>query len=143
MATSTQAQPAAAEAWSLLMELWRSQRPHWRDAAESVDLRPGQAHLLRLLDESGPVPMRKLACAMRCDPSNITGLADRLEERGLVERQADPSDRRVKGLALTPEGARVRDEFLARLMEPPEEIAGLSAADQRALRDSLRRALRR
>jgi len=73
----------------------------------------------------------------------VTGLADRLEERGLVERLPDPSDRRVKGLALTPEGARVRDEFVNRLMEPPDEIASLSAADQRALRDSLRRALRR
>jgi DNA-binding MarR family transcriptional regulator len=142
MSTRTKA-PPAEEAWSLLIELMRSQRPHWRDAAESVDLRPGQAHLLRLLDDSGPVPMRTLACAMRCDPSNITGLADRLEERGLVERQADPDDRRVKGLALTPEGARLRDALVARLKEPPEEIASLPAADQRALRDALRKALGR
>ena len=133
----------ATEAWSLLMELWQGQRPRWPQAAAAVGLRPGQAQLLRLLSEDEPVPMRRLACAMRCDPSNVTGLADRLEERGLVERRADPSDRRVKGLALTPEGERVRDEFVSRLMEPPDEIASMSAADQRALRDALRRTLRR
>ena len=125
------------------MELWQDQRPRWPEAAAAVGLRPGQAQLLRLLDPADPVPMRRLACAMRCDPSNVTGLADRLEERGLVERRADPEDRRVKGLALTSEGARVRDELVARLMEPPLEISSLPAADQRALRDALRAALGR
>ena len=137
------AAPPASEAWSLLVELWQTQRPRWPEAARAVGLRFGQAQVLRLLSEDEPVPMRKLACVMRCDPSNVTGLADRLEERGLVERLPDPSDRRVKGLALTPEGARVRDEFVSRLMEPPEEIASLSEADQRALRDALRKALGR
>ena len=133
----------ATEAWSLLIELWQGQRPRWPEAAAAVGLRPGQAQLLRLLDASEPVPMRRLACAMRCDPSNVTGLADRLEERGLVERRADPADRRVKGLALTADGAELRARFMEQLMEPPEEIASLSAADQRALRDALRRTLGR
>ena len=87
--------------------------------------------------------MQRLASVMRCDPSNVTGLANRLEERGLVERRDDPSDRRVKGLALTPKGVRMRDEFMERLMEPPEEIASLPAEDQRALRDALLKALGR
>jgi DNA-binding MarR family transcriptional regulator len=135
--------PAATESWSLLMELLHGQRQRLLDAAGEAGLRPGQAQLLRLLDADEPTPMRKLACVMHCDPSNVTGLADRLEERGLVERLPDPSDRRVKGLVLTLQGARVRDEFVSRLMEPPAEIASLPAADQRALRDALRRALGR
>jgi DNA-binding MarR family transcriptional regulator len=138
------ANPAASrEAWSLLLELWQAQRPRVPDAAAAVGLHPAQAHLLRLLDPEEPVPMRRLACAMRCDPSNVTGLADRLEERGLIERRADPSDRRVKGLALTKAGVKLRNDFSERLLEPPPEIAGLPAADQRALRDALRRALGR
>ena len=40
--------------------------------------------------------MRHLASLLKCDPSNVTFLVDRLEERGLVERQTDPADRRVK-----------------------------------------------
>ena len=50
-------------------------------------------------------------------------------------------DRRVKLLALTDEGRRVRDELRARMARPPEAISGLSPADQRALRDLLRKAL--
>ena len=47
----------------------------------------------------------------------------------------------MKLIALTEEGRRVRDEIDRRLAEPPAEIAALSTADQRALRDILRRAL--
>src|SRR5438445_10398602 len=54
------------------------------------------------------VPMRDLAARLQCDPSNVTFLADRLEERGLVERRPDPSGRRVKRLALTPAGLAMR-----------------------------------
>jgi DNA-binding MarR family transcriptional regulator len=97
-------------------------------------------HLLRLLEPDEPLPMSRLAGALRCDPSNVTGIVDRLEERGLIERHTSPGDRRVKMLALTPEGAVVRDHIRERWLEPPEAIASLSAKDQRALRDVLGRA---
>ena len=97
----------AREAWSLIHEMWMNNRGRLREAAGEFDLGPRQAHLLRLLAD-GPAPMRKLACRLHCDPSNVTGLSDRLVERGLVERHADPDDRRVKMLALTTEGDRVR-----------------------------------
>ena len=44
----------------------------------------------------------------RYDASYVTTIADQLEERGLIERQPHPTDRRVKSLALTPEGLRLR-----------------------------------
>ena len=49
--------------------------------------------------------MRKIAQKLKCEPSNITGIVDRLEARGLVERRPDPADRRVKLAAPTEEGA--------------------------------------
>jgi DNA-binding MarR family transcriptional regulator len=58
-----------------------------------------------------PQPRRALAERLHCDPSNVTFLADRLEERGLITRVADPADRRVKALALTDEGRAVRERF--------------------------------
>ena len=132
----------ASEAWGLLFELWSTHRPRLPQIAAEFDLAPRQAQLLlRMTERDGPLPMSRLACALRCDPSNVTGIVDRLEERGLIERHPDPSDRRVKMLALTPEGERVRERVRARLMEPPAEIASLSKGDQRALRDVLRRAL--
>jgi DNA-binding MarR family transcriptional regulator len=60
-----------------------------------------------------------------------------------VERRADERDRRVKLLALTEEGRRVREELQARLSVPPEALARLSRSEQRALRDLLRKALER
>jgi DNA-binding MarR family transcriptional regulator len=78
---------------------------------------------------------------LACDNSNVTGIIDRLEERGLVERRNAPHDRRVKLVALTPEGKRLKQGVEARMAEPPPAIEGLSREDQRALRDVLRRAV--
>jgi DNA-binding MarR family transcriptional regulator len=85
--------------------------------------------------------MNELAEALSCDASNVTGLVDRLEGRGFLERRAAPRDRRVKTLVLTAEGIEVRKRVMARMSEPPAPIARLSARDQRALRDILRRAI--
>jgi DNA-binding MarR family transcriptional regulator len=62
---------------------------------------------LRHVAGAGPVPMRDLACELRCDASNVTGIIDRLEQRGLVERRAAPTDRRVKSLVVTERGDQV------------------------------------
>ena len=138
-ATARRADPAS-EAWALLYELLSAQRSRVMQAAAEFDLSPRQAHLLRMMEAGNPLPMSKVACALRCDPSNVTGIVDRLEEQGLIERRTAPDDRRVKMLALTRKGARVRDRIRRRWLEPPEAIASLSAEDQCALRDVLRRA---
>ena len=52
--------------------------------------------------------MSRLADTLSCDASNVTGLVDRLESRGLVRRQPSAEDRRVKVLQLTPAGSRLR-----------------------------------
>ena len=85
--------------------------------------------------------MSALADTLLCDASNVTGIVDRLEARGLIERREAPQDRRVKMLAVTPEGTRFRAPVGRRMAKPPQAIAELSGADQRSLRDVLRRAL--
>ena len=78
------------------------------------------------------VPGRDLADRLHCDPSNVTFLADRLEERGLIERRPDLSDRRVKLLALTTAGMAVRTRIVqAAATRSP--LARLSPADQQRL----------
>jgi DNA-binding MarR family transcriptional regulator len=68
--------------------------------------------LYRLDPDGPPPPMRTLAASLRCDPSTATFLVDRLEERGLVLRQASPSDRRIKIIALTPAGRKTRSRLV-------------------------------
>jgi MarR family transcriptional regulator, organic hydroperoxide resistance regulator len=123
----------AGEAWALITRLFFAHgKPRFPAIAQELDLHPGQAIVLRLLAE--PRTMSELAVAMHCDNSNITGIVDRLEERGLVERQSAEHDRRVKRIAITRAGSRLRDELNRRLAEPPEPLTRLSAPDLRTLR---------
>jgi DNA-binding MarR family transcriptional regulator len=130
----------AVEAWQLLMDFFLQLEPYWDELASDIGLSSSQAHALILLDPDAPVPMSRLATKCGFDPSNLTGIVDRLEARGLVERRPDAHDRRVKLLAVTADGRRVREQALAKAYAPPPAIAKLSTADQRTLRDLLRRA---
>lgn len=130
---------AAREAWELIFELFGRYKPTMIAIQEEYGLRPPMVFALKELDE--PKPMGRLADILHCDGSNITWITDRLEERDYVERLPDPNDRRVRLIALTDEGRRVRDEIYERLAEPPPELRALSVADQRALQEILGRAL--
>src|SRR4029079_17240660 len=87
------------------------------------DLTPAQGHALRVLDPSRPVPMSTLAEALVCDASNVTGIVDKLESRGLIARQGTDHDRRVKHLAVTERGRGIRDRLVAPLRHPPPGAA--------------------
>ncbi|HEX9376501.1 MAG TPA: MarR family transcriptional regulator [Actinomycetota bacterium] len=133
--------PSADDTWELVFRLSWMMREHFLSTARVFDLSPPQAGALQQLDPDTPVPMGELAVALHCDASTVTGLVDRLESRGLVERKASPRDRRVKALALTEEGRQVRDRFRERMSEAPGRMAALSPEDRRALHDILSRAL--
>ena len=141
MATRAKADPAT-EAWSLALEIVFSERPPRVPAvAQEFDLSPMGLKLLYMLAPGHEPPMSHLAGTLFCDASNVTGLVDRLEARGLIERRDSPRDRRVKLIALTDEGAAMRADIRERMHEPPAQIAALSVEDKRALRDVLRRAV--
>jgi DNA-binding MarR family transcriptional regulator len=129
----------ASEAWILMHRIQWAEKPRFMALGQEFDLSPQQCMALRALWQ--PLPMGLLARFLACDNSNVTGIVDRLEERGLAERQPAEHDRRVKLLVLTEEGHRVRREIERRIAEPPAAVAELPASDQRRLRDILRRAL--
>lgn len=124
----------------MMSQLFWELRPRMGAVAAEFGLTPPQMFALKVLDPDRPVPMRELAAQLHCDSSNVTGLVDRLTAQGLVERREAPHDRRVRMLAVTPEGARVRARLHAVMLEVPPGLAGLSVDDQRALRDLMRRA---
>jgi MarR family transcriptional regulator, organic hydroperoxide resistance regulator len=131
----------ADEAWGLVAQLFFSNKARFVAIAAEYELTPMQAHALRLLEPGKELPMSALADSLYCDASNVTGIVDRLEARGLIERRSADRDRRVKMLAVTSAGQELRDELLERLFTAPPSVAGLSVEDQRTLRDILRRAL--
>lgn len=96
-----------------------------------------QVHVLSMLQRHGDVPMSRLAELIDVSLSNATGLIDRMEERGYVERDRVPDDRRVVIVRMTDLGRRLMDdmellrentfrEVLDRLV--PEQLAGIDAA---------------
>ena len=93
--------------------------------AQGLGLTPGHVRALLALDPDEPQAMGTLAQNFACDASTMTWLIDRLEEKGLVERKGLKSDRRVKTVALTPEGMRTKEELESRMYEPPEFILDL------------------
>ncbi|MER6700939.1 MarR family winged helix-turn-helix transcriptional regulator [Streptomyces griseus] len=109
-------------------------------AAAEHSLTGAQARVLGLLSLE-PLPMRKIALRLKCEPSNVTGIIDRLETRELVERRPDPADRRVKLAAATEKGRRTARELRDALGFAREPLAGLSDAERTVLRDLLRRML--
>ena len=129
------------DAWALMGRLFWQMRPRMVRVAGEFGLTPPQLFALRALDPDDPVPMSTLAGALHCDNSNVTGLVDGLEAQGLVERRPAEHDRRVRMVVVTERGRAVRDRLTEVMQEVPPELAALSAADQRALHDILRRAL--
>jgi DNA-binding MarR family transcriptional regulator len=129
----------AKDVWRAMAEFTFAnfQRSDHVQLLRELGLTPGHLKALAVLDPDEPRPMRALADALSCDASQVTWLVDRLEERGLVQRRALASDRRVKTVALTPEGVQTRMRLQAMYYEPPEDLLKLDAAALEALRADL------
>ncbi|HWO61719.1 MAG TPA: MarR family transcriptional regulator [Umezawaea sp.] len=85
-----------------------------RDVVEAEGVTESQANLLWLVDPAvEPLSLRQLAARLRCDPSNVTLISAKLEEKGLAVRAPHPADGRVRTLVLTEEGRAVRERLLA------------------------------
>jgi DNA-binding MarR family transcriptional regulator len=135
------ASPDVCDVWQLLMRFFFAQRANLPSLAAELELSPAQCHVLHLIEPGRPVPMGQLAETLACDASNVTGLVDRLESRGLVRRRPSASDRRVKVLDLTPTGSRLRALLQDRMTTPPASLGRLSLQEQRALVQILTRLL--
>jgi MarR family transcriptional regulator, organic hydroperoxide resistance regulator len=138
MATTTERADVQAEVGSLLRTLFRQQRRRFLIAATELELHPAQAGALLQLTE--PRPMHELAAELGCDSSNVTGLVDRLEARGLVARQESPTDRRVRQIVLTAAGRKMHQRLLSRVGQPILDLAQLQAEEQEQLLELLRKA---
>lgn len=117
-------------------------KQHLVAAIGELGLTPQQAHALRCLLPGTPLPMRVLASELMCDASTVTGIVDRLEERGLVHRQPDPDDRRVKALVVTDAGTEARTQLWQRVHAEAPHVAALDRDERVQLRDLLAKIVR-
>ncbi|QQS09590.1 MAG: MarR family transcriptional regulator [Phycisphaerales bacterium] len=133
--TNTRPAPQRERVVTLLFEYLERLRIHFFTAAERHELTAVQAKAIMSLEV--PTPMRGMAQCLSCDPSNITGVVNRLEERGLVARVEGTTDRRVKHLTLTHEGARIRRSLLKSLRVHVPGINELNAEELSCLERAL------
>ncbi len=139
-ATAPQPDEITREVVDLMANLVALFHREYEDAAAARSLTGAQAKVLALL-RRGPMPMRQIAQTLSCEPSNITGIVDRLETRGFVTRQPDLQDRRVKLVAATDTGATASEELRESLNFAREPLAALGPDERTQLRDLLRRML--
>lgn len=129
--------PTKAQLLELVAALGTAQWQDFAAAAARHGLTSVQAKLLAQL--KGPVPMRGLAALLLCDASNVTGIVDRLEARGLVRREPDPADRRVKNVVATDEGHETIRRVRAEMQATHSALDALDEAERTALYGLLER----
>ncbi|MGZ8821890.1 MAG: MarR family winged helix-turn-helix transcriptional regulator [Aeromicrobium sp.] len=132
---------AARDNAALVDLLYLVMRRIWDDAEQRLaphSLTMKHSWALHALDE--PMSMSALAERLGIDASYVTAIADQLEQRGLIERRPHPTDRRVKSLALTDEGERLREDILRELWTTVPILDGLTVTERRELRRLLDKA---
>lgn len=115
-------------------------RAYFQSHFSKLGLSATQVQLIQYLSE-GSMTMRDLAEKSACEPSNLTGLIDKLEAKHFVQRRVDRADRRIKRVSLTRTGKAFRDKLMARLGEPVPWMTVLTADDQQQLLGIIGRAL--
>jgi DNA-binding MarR family transcriptional regulator len=116
------------KSWQKMVEL---AKPGLAREVSALDLTDTQALLLTRFDE--PKTMRDVAMILDCDPSNVTGLIDKLETRGLIKRTPSKDDRRIKLITLTPKGDAARREVVNTIVKLFREKSGLTESETQTL----------
>jgi DNA-binding MarR family transcriptional regulator len=135
MAETTAAGQTAVEGQQLLPLISHLARVG-RRAAESCMpgcLRPRHMIALKLLGERGPMTQHAVGIALSLDPSNVVGLLNELEERGLITRRRDPTDRRRHIVELSAAGSDEASLTYDQLSRVEDDLFKALTADERAI----------
>jgi DNA-binding MarR family transcriptional regulator len=112
------------------------------EASTPGGLRPRHLHALGILSERGPLSQQILSEVLSLDPSNVVGLLNELEERGLITRRRDQSDRRRHIVELSTAGEEALAVAYIRLgLVEDDLLVALSAEERATLHDLLVRAV--
>jgi len=111
----------------------------YAESAREHEITPQQGQLLCVL-MSQPYGMGELGVMLGLAKSSLSGLVDRTERNGLVQRESDPQDTRAVRVGLTAQGSRLAEAFYAETCRRIEELpVGLNPAERRTLASLLGR----
>ncbi len=122
----------------LLLRATMSAKQHLVKVSESYDLTFMQAYTLCLLKPGETVAMSLISDLLGCDPSNVTGIVERLQLGAYIERRECRTDRRVKTINLTGTGIKLRHELMHKIIE--NETSYVSSLSQNEI-ETLRKIL--
>ncbi len=128
---------AASTSHLLKRAAWLA-KDRWIEAFEAIGASPYHYGVLVLLDEEPRETQGAIADALGHDRSHLVAVLDELEERGLIERKRDPSDRRRHLVSVTPAGKAALDDYRALAARLDDELfAPLDAAQRETLHELL------
>ena len=120
--------------WLLLMKAHRSMVRHAERSIVSLDMCISDFGVLEVLLHKGPQSVSEIGRRVNLTSGSITTAIDRLEQRGLVARAADASDRRARVVHLTRDGkSRITQEFARHEDAMDRAAQGLSKAERGTL----------
>lgn len=118
----------AGPRYEALMQLLRTAETLWNSSRvffAKWDISTSQFNVLNVLrDQPEGLTQIELSRLLIMHRSNVTGLVDRLESRGLIQRKENPNDRRAYRVVLTPAGTRLIQKILPAYYAAAEEIWG-------------------
>ncbi|MEO7119316.1 MAG: MarR family transcriptional regulator [Candidatus Limnocylindrales bacterium] len=123
-----------------LASLIRQQRRHIIRHAIRSHVSMTHHQVLMVLDAEGPLPMHRVAESLTCSMPNVSGIIDRMIDRGLVERERDDNDRRVVMVTITQAGRLALEETDSMRQKHFQRIlSAMSERDQRLCLRAIRR----
>jgi MarR family 2-MHQ and catechol resistance regulon transcriptional repressor len=130
----------ALKLWVVLTKAHAAVSAHAQDDVKSSGLTSGEFGVLEMLHHKGPTLLGEIQRRVLVSCGGITFLVDRLEKKGLVERQNCPTDRRARYAVLTPAGdALIRRIFPTHADRIADAMSALTADEQRMATDLLKR----
>jgi DNA-binding MarR family transcriptional regulator len=133
---SPELKPEVDRILEAILYLYTESRRITKEAARRVNLTGPQLTVVKMLEAFGDLSLSELSDRIRAQNSTVTGIIDRMEREGLVERARSKEDRRVVFIGLTEKGARIAREIA---VEPMEILrAALMSLSQNETRDLLK-----
>jgi MarR family 2-MHQ and catechol resistance regulon transcriptional repressor len=118
--------------WLVLSKAHRALRGHAERSLEGIDMCLSDFAILELLLNRGPQPVNTLGQRIQLTSGSVTTAVDRLEERGLVARSSDATDRRSRIVSLTPDGTKCIGEIFGHHRDAMDRAAGGLTKGERA-----------